>query len=64
MTDDEMYVAWSRSVAELAVDELIMGKIIANTDFDRAVEIAAVEIYVRLAAGDRPDRENWKFKPD
>jgi hypothetical protein len=62
MTDDEMYVAWSRSIAELAIDTLAGAKIVTKSEMERAITIAAREIYVRLVAGDRPDRENWRFK--
>jgi hypothetical protein len=62
MTDDEIDAAWSRSVAELAIDPLVTAKIMEKDDFSRAVAIAAEEIYVRLIMQDRPDRENWHYK--
>jgi hypothetical protein len=62
MTDDEIDAAWSRSVAELAIDALVTAKIMEKDDFSRAVAIAAEEIYVRLIMQDRPDRENWHYK--
>jgi hypothetical protein len=62
MTDDEIDVAWSRMVAELAADGLVTAKILAKDDLQKATEIIAEEIYVRLVAGDRPDRTNWRYK--
>jgi hypothetical protein len=62
MTDDEIDAAWSRSVAELAIDALVTAKIMEKDDFSRAVAIAAEEIYVRVIMQDRPDRENWHYK--
>jgi hypothetical protein len=62
MTDDEINSAWSTSVAAIASATLIHAKILAESDKDRATEIIAEEILVRLIAGDRPDRENWRYK--
>ena len=62
MTDNEIDVAWSRMVAELAADGLVTAKILAKDDLQKATEIIAEEIYVRLVAGDRPDRTNWRYK--
>jgi hypothetical protein len=62
MTDDEIHSAWSRSVAELATNALVTAKIVARDEYDHAVAITAAEIYARLAAHDRPDRENWRYK--
>ena len=62
MTDDEIDVAWSRMVAELAADGLVTAKILAKDDLQKATEIIAEEISVRLVAGDRPDRTNWRYK--
>ena len=62
MTDNEIDVAWSRAVAELAADGLVTAKILAKDDLQKATEIIAEEIYVRLVAGDRPDRTNWRYK--
>lgn len=45
--------AWSRKVAVLAVDSLVEAKIVARVDFDRAVDIVAEEILVRLTMDDR-----------
>jgi hypothetical protein len=55
---------WSRGVAVLGVDELVRAKIVGAPDFDRAVEIVAEEILVRLALEDRPTADNWRFKKD
>ena len=62
MTDNEIDVAWSRAVAELAADSLVTAMILAKDDLQKATEIIAEEIYVRLVAGDRPDRTNWRHK--
>jgi hypothetical protein len=62
MTDNEIDVAWSRAVAELAADSLVTAMILAKDDLQKATEIIAEEIYVRLVAGDRPDRTNWRYK--
>ena len=62
MTDNEIDVAWSHTVAELAADGLVTAKILAKDDLQKATEIIAEEIYVRLVAGDRPDRTNWRYK--
>ena len=63
MTDSEIDEAWSRSVASIAATTLIHAKILNEADQDRATAIIAEEIFVRLIAGDRPDQENWKYKP-
>ena len=62
MTDNEIDVAWRRAVAELAADSLVTAMILAKDDLQKATEIIAEEIYVRLVAGDRPDRTNWRYK--
>jgi len=62
MTDDEIDVAWSQSVAGLAADALVTAGLVAKADIDRIHKIIAEEVYVRLAARDRPDRENWRYK--
>jgi hypothetical protein len=46
--------AWSKKVANLAIDELVLAGIVPQTQYERAVEIAAEEIFVRLAINDRP----------
>ena len=62
MTDNEIDVAWSRAVAELAADSLVTAMILAKDDLQKATEIIAEEIYVLLVAVDRPDRTNWRYK--
>jgi hypothetical protein len=62
MTDNETDLAWSRIVAELAADGLVTAKILAKDDLQKATEIIAEEVFVRLVAGDRPDRTNWRYK--
>jgi hypothetical protein len=62
MTDNEIDLAWSRMVAELAADGLVTAKILAKDDLQKATEIIAEEVFIRLVAGDRPDRTNWRYK--
>jgi hypothetical protein len=64
VTDDEMDLDWSRTVASLATDALMTAGILPKESLDRATAIAAEEIQVRLALHDRPDRENWRYKSD
>jgi hypothetical protein len=45
---------WSRRIAELVVDALVIAKIVERSDSERATAIAAEEICVRLALQDRP----------
>jgi len=40
MTQVDIDKDWSCSVASLVIDALVTAKIVAKTDFDRAVEIA------------------------
>ena len=63
MTDEEIDAAWSQSVGSIAAVTLIHAKLLASSEQDRATAIIAEEIRVRLIAGDRPDRQNGKFKP-
>jgi hypothetical protein len=62
MSDSEIDQAWSRSVASIAAATLIHAKILLASDQDRATAIISEEILVRLIAGDRPDRANWKYQ--
>jgi hypothetical protein len=62
LTDEEIDAAWSQSVGSIAAVTLIHAKLLAGSEQDRATAIIAEEIRVRLIAGDRPDRENWKYK--
>ncbi len=48
---------WSTKIARLVVDALVSAKVISDSDYNRAVEIAEEEIFVRLAIGDRPQFE-------
>jgi hypothetical protein len=50
---DEADWEYSRRLAGLVVDALVTADIVAKADFDRASEIAAEEILVRRAMGDR-----------
>jgi len=62
MTDDEIDVAWSKSVAELAADALVDAGLLTKADFDEAQNIIMEELRVRLALRDRPDRKNSRCK--
>src|SRR5215468_3858590 len=62
MTQVDIDKDWSCSVASLVIDALVTAKIVAKTDFDRAVEIAAEEIVVRLSVGDRPSLDNVRHE--
>jgi hypothetical protein len=55
----EVDKTWSRKVAVLAVDALLDAKIVTKSDFERAVDIVAEEIFVRLGMGDRPFLQNY-----
>jgi hypothetical protein len=48
---------WSASVAGLAVDALFDHGLIKKADFQRAADIAAEEIHIRLTMGDYPPAE-------
>jgi len=45
---------WSTSIAELIADALLDAKLIEADELRTAIEIAAEEIFVRLALNDRP----------
>ena len=62
MTQDEIDKAWSDSVASIAASTLQVAKLLPDADYDRVREIIAEEILVRLILGDRPNRENWRYK--
>jgi hypothetical protein len=62
MTDNEIDSAWSLSVAGIASATLIHAKIVTEAEKDLTTRIIAEESLVRLIAGDRPDRENWRYK--
>jgi hypothetical protein len=62
MTQGEIDSAWSRHIAILAGDPLVRAKIVAGADLDRAIEIVAEEIGVRLSLEDRPNSDNWRYK--
>jgi hypothetical protein len=62
MTDNEIDSAWRLSVAGVVSATLIHAKISTEAEKDLATKIIAEEILVRLIPGDRPDRENWRYK--
>lgn len=45
---------WSDRLAGLAVDALLRANIVRKQDFERAIQVVAEEIAVRLALGDYP----------
>ncbi len=61
MDQGEIDKAWSRSVAALAVHELMAAKIVPQADAERAIGIVAEEIFVRLSLDDRPDATNLRY---
>ncbi len=54
MSDTASAKEWSESVAGLIVDALRWAKIVSEDDNDRAIAIAAEEIYARLCVRDYP----------
>jgi hypothetical protein len=49
---------WTERLAALAVDALLRANIVRKEDFQRAVEVVAEEMAVRLALGDYPQTAN------
>jgi hypothetical protein len=64
MNQGEIESEWCLRVADLAVDALVIAKIIGKADFERASAIVAEEIGARLSVEDRPNSENWRYKPN
>jgi hypothetical protein len=62
MTDDEIDVAWSHRIAGLTTATLVAAGVMPEADIERVKGIIAEEIYVRLCAKDRPDRNNWLYQ--
>ena len=60
MDQGEIDKAWSRSVAALAVHDLVAAKIVHQAEVERAIDIVAEEILVRLLH-DRPDATNLRY---
>lgn len=54
MSDKMTAKEWSEAIAVHVIDALLWAKIVQKTDNDRAVEIAADEIYARLSVRDYP----------
>lgn len=66
MASNEQKLEWSRHIADLIIDALLYPKIIAKSDMDRATDIAAEEIYVRIVMEDDPDHHvlgRWLDEP-
>jgi hypothetical protein len=49
---------WSRDIAILAADALRDAKVLQGADIERAIDIIAEEIFVRLTLGDYPPRDS------
>ena len=62
MTQDEIDREWSRFIGGSIADELIVGKVLAEADLERATAIAAQMLYIHLVSGDRPDPANRRYK--
>src|SRR4051794_3756950 len=43
-------------------DELIVGKVLAEADLERATAIAAQMLYIHLVSGERPDSATRRYK--
>ncbi len=54
MTEKNGIQQWSDAIAAFAVDALLQARIIQEADCERAIEIVAEEIKVRLCLGDYP----------
>ena len=52
--DDEEFQKWSNEVAELAADAMIDAKLITGEQFEEAVSVIGLEIFVRLINGNYP----------
>ena len=57
-TDDEIDREWSSGIAGLIASDLIDAKLIAADQADRAQEIIAFKLHIRLMLDDRPARSN------
>ena len=55
MTQDERDKAWSGSIANSVVEELVRGKLLKETDWKRAEAVVAQQIHIHLISGDRPE---------
>jgi hypothetical protein len=62
MTQNEIDLNWSRIVGEDVADELVVGNVVAKSDFTRAVAIVSQMIHIHLVSGDRPDITNRRYK--
>ena len=61
MTHDEIDVDWGQRIAALVVDALVSAGVLPHIESEKASEIAAEEITVRLTIKDRPDRTNFRY---
>ncbi len=52
---DEKAWGWSERIAGLAVDALVDADIVSKHEFDAAIDIVTMEIYIRLGLGDTPE---------
>jgi hypothetical protein len=53
---------WSDTVAELAVDALICGKVVDRGNFEKAVAIVSEEVFARLCVHDYPPRDESEVR--
>lgn len=63
MNIESSLYSWCENVAALAVDMLVDHGLLKKEDFERAVELVAEEILVRLTIGDYPQGEQDKQEP-
>jgi hypothetical protein len=52
--EDKAKIEWSESIAAIIVDALVDSGTVKIADFKDAVEVVAVELFVRLLVGDYP----------
>lgn len=61
MNQREIDAHWSRAIAASVIDELVVAKVVARRDVERAAAIAAHQILVHLTSEDRPDAHNARY---
>jgi hypothetical protein len=63
MKQSEIDLERSAHIANSVVEELVRGKVLAESDWARAEAIAAQQIHVHLISQDRPDTSNRRYQP-
>ena len=63
MNQNEIDLEWSALIAGFAVEELIAGKVVKESDRQFAERIVAQQIHISLLSGSRPDPGNVRYKP-